>query len=146
MRSFSFLHCRSLPERSLRPLRPRQGHELGRPTSYRSALERRAFSGTTFPRRASRRASSSLQSCATTSNRPALVALVIASASVASRPSALESTALQLCNGWATGGPASSARLDDSASFFVRPAGLEPATSGLETHCSIQLSYGRIDC
>ncbi len=27
---------------------------------------------------------------------------------------------------------------------LARPAGLEPATSGLETHCSIQLSYGRI--
>ena len=26
---------------------------------------------------------------------------------------------------------------------LARPAGLEPATSGLETHCSIQLSYGR---
>ena len=28
--------------------------------------------------------------------------------------------------------------------IFARPAGLEPATSGLETHCSIQLSYGRV--
>ena len=26
---------------------------------------------------------------------------------------------------------------------MARPAGLEPATSGLEIHCSIQLSYGR---
>ena len=27
---------------------------------------------------------------------------------------------------------------------MVRPAGLEPATYGLEVRCSIQLSYGRI--
>ena len=26
----------------------------------------------------------------------------------------------------------------------VRPAGLEPATDGLENRCSIRLSYGRI--
>ena len=28
---------------------------------------------------------------------------------------------------------------------MVRPAGLEPATLGLEGRCSIQMSYGRID-
>jgi len=28
--------------------------------------------------------------------------------------------------------------------FLARPAGFEPATSGLETHCSIRLSYGRV--
>ena len=27
---------------------------------------------------------------------------------------------------------------------MVRPAGLEPATLGLEGRCSIQMSYGRI--
>jgi hypothetical protein len=30
------------------------------------------------------------------------------------------------------------------ASYLVRPAGVEPATLGLEVRCSIQLSYGRI--
>jgi hypothetical protein len=34
-------------------------------------------------------------------------------------------------------------RIHNRALFLARPAGLEPATSGLETHCSIQLSYGR---
>ena len=29
-------------------------------------------------------------------------------------------------------------------SWLVRPAGLEPATLGLEGRCSIQMSYGRI--
>ncbi len=29
---------------------------------------------------------------------------------------------------------------------MVRPAGLEPATLGLEGRCSIQMSYGRIAC
>lgn len=29
---------------------------------------------------------------------------------------------------------------------LVRPAGLEPATLGLEGRCSIQMSYGRIEC
>ncbi len=28
---------------------------------------------------------------------------------------------------------------------MVRPAGLEPATLGLEGRCSIQMSYGRMD-
>lgn len=28
---------------------------------------------------------------------------------------------------------------------MVRPAGLEPATLGLEGRCSIQMSYGRIN-
>jgi hypothetical protein len=28
--------------------------------------------------------------------------------------------------------------------YFIRPAGIEPATNGLEIRCSIQLSYGRI--
>jgi integrase len=36
-----------------------------------------------------------------------------------------------------------SAPNNESSLFSARPAGLEPATSGLETHCSIQLSYGR---
>ena len=30
------------------------------------------------------------------------------------------------------------------AQFPVRPAGIEPATCGLEVRCSIQLSYGRV--
>ena len=29
--------------------------------------------------------------------------------------------------------------------FLVRPAGVEPAASGLEVPCSIQLSYGRVE-
>ena len=33
--------------------------------------------------------------------------------------------------------------LRNPSKLLARPAGLEPATSGLETHCSIQLSYGR---
>ncbi len=32
----------------------------------------------------------------------------------------------------------------DSGACEVRPAGLEPATGGLEIRCSIQLSYGRM--
>ncbi len=32
----------------------------------------------------------------------------------------------------------------ESAKNVARPAGLEPATSGLEGRCSIQLSYGRV--
>ena len=34
-------------------------------------------------------------------------------------------------------------RATPQVAFLARPAGLEPATSGLEIHCSIQLSYGR---
>lgn len=30
-----------------------------------------------------------------------------------------------------------------SSPFLTRPEGLEPPTSGLEIHCSVQLSYGR---
>jgi hypothetical protein len=36
-----------------------------------------------------------------------------------------------------------SGSVNESGLISARPAGLEPATSGLETHCSIQLSYGR---
>jgi hypothetical protein len=38
-----------------------------------------------------------------------------------------------------TGGDATRAQRSGA-----RPAGLEPATGGLETHCSIQLSYERV--
>ena len=31
-----------------------------------------------------------------------------------------------------------------SAASLARPKGLEPLTGGLEIHCSIQLSYGRV--
>ena len=31
-----------------------------------------------------------------------------------------------------------------SRTFVARPAGVEPATRGLEGRCSIQLSYGRM--
>ncbi len=33
----------------------------------------------------------------------------------------------------------------DPLSIMVRPAGLEPATYGLEGRCSIRLSYGRLE-
>ena len=39
--------------------------------------------------------------------------------------------------------PNSGVRLDSLVN--LRPAGLEPATDGLENRCSIRLSYGRID-
>ncbi len=35
---------------------------------------------------------------------------------------------------------------DNNYRNMVRPAGLEPATLGLEGRCSIQMSYGRIVC
>jgi hypothetical protein len=35
-------------------------------------------------------------------------------------------------------------RIGYGALKMVRPAGIEPATYGLEGRCSIQLSYGRI--
>jgi hypothetical protein len=36
------------------------------------------------------------------------------------------------------------ARRDRSRDRVARPKGLEPLTGGLEIHCSIQLSYGRV--
>ena len=36
-------------------------------------------------------------------------------------------------------------RLRSTVCGMARPAGLEPATTGLEGRCSIQLSYGRIN-
>ena len=35
---------------------------------------------------------------------------------------------------------------NDNYRNMVRPAGLEPATLGLEGRCSIQMSYGRMTC
>ena|GEM_PF-4219554 len=40
---------------------------------------------------------------------------------------------------------ASPKNLSSKALTRTRPAGLEPATAGLEIPCSIQLSYGRIN-